>query len=123
MSPERIAGRLPKDTDEAKASDLWSVGVIMYLLISGTPPFTGNNVEDVCDRITKGEFLFVGNEWNNLVEAKQLIDELMKFESGERIDASAALNHQFFRNLVMNQGSKEKEKKRELKTFDGFCDF
>lgn len=54
---------------------MWSVGVILYILISGRPPFEGKNNEELYTNIVKGEFLFAGREWNNaeMGDIKKLI--------------------------------------------------
>jgi serine/threonine protein kinase len=63
MSPERIQGSLDKEIESFKRADLWSVGVIMCLLISGKSPFEGDNIEELSANIIKGEFNFNGPEW------------------------------------------------------------
>ncbi len=52
VAPEAILGK----TD--KKSDLWSVGVIIYLLLSGYPPFNGHDDEEIIAKINYGEYNF-----------------------------------------------------------------
>ena len=58
MSPERIQGKLDNDVDAFKKADMWSVGVLLYILIIGLPPFDGKTVDELYENISKGEFLF-----------------------------------------------------------------
>jgi serine/threonine protein kinase len=39
MSPERIGGKMQKDIEFNKKSDIWSIGVFLYIFICGRPPF------------------------------------------------------------------------------------
>ena len=66
--------------------DLWSIGVILYVLLSGTPPFPGNTDKEILKRVTKGAFTFNGAEWDAISsEAKDLINKLMTYEPSKRI--------------------------------------
>ncbi len=56
---------------------MWSVGVLLYILISGTPPFEGKSSEELYEKICAGEFSFTGREWDLVPEAKNLIYHLL----------------------------------------------
>ena len=104
MSPERIIGKISIQ-DNCKPTDIWSIGVIMYFLISGKLPFTGIKREDICKAILKGNLEFNGFEWENVPDsAKDLIAKMLRLETKERLDAKSALNHEFFADTkIMNQ--------------------
>ena len=44
--------------------DIWSAGVIMYILFCGYPPFNGSNDEKIMKRILTGKFVFPDEEWS-----------------------------------------------------------
>ena len=83
---------LKKQYDQA--CDLWSVGVIMYILLCGYPPFWGNTEKDIFQRIKLGKFDYPKEEWSKISDsAKQLIERLLDVNPATRITAVEALEH------------------------------
>lgn len=73
--------------------DEWSCGVIIYILLSGTPPFPGNTNEEIIGKIRTGKYNFSGPIWDSVSEnAKDLIAKLL-CPSKNRITAKQALVH------------------------------
>ena len=46
--------------------DVWSIGVLMYMLLSGTAPFNGDNEEDIEDKVEKGEYSMDDPIWDEI---------------------------------------------------------
>lgn len=44
--------------------DIWSVGVITYILLSGSPPFNGDNDKEIMKKVRAGKFSFDSPCWN-----------------------------------------------------------
>lgn len=94
-----------------KRCDLWSCGVILYILLCGRMPFGGNDNREIFRNIQKGHydmnippFPTVSNE------AKDLIDKLLQQDPNKRLSAEDALQHPWFTKW------KIKDKMSELKS-------
>jgi calcium-dependent protein kinase len=80
--------------------DIWSCGVIMYILLSGSPPFKGTCPKEIFKSVKSGIFNFKHERWNNVSKgAKDLITKLLEFDINKRYTAEEALNHHIMRNV------------------------
>jgi len=87
VAPEILEG-IPYD----ERADMWSVGVILYILLGGYPPFIENNQRDLFRKIRKGEYEFHPEYWGTVSEeAKSLIASLLTVDPVKRLDAIEAL--------------------------------
>ena len=72
MAPEVIAKKYNEKCDE------WSAGVIMYILLSGSPPFHGHDSEEIFKKVKAGKISFALDEWDSVSkDAKDLIKKLI----------------------------------------------
>ncbi|GIX65411.1 calcium-dependent protein kinase 4 [Babesia caballi] len=74
--------------------DIWSIGVILYILLCGFPPFNGSNESAIIKKVQTGKFSFDMPQWRKVSEsAKDLISRMITFNPAKRITAAEALEH------------------------------
>ncbi|KAG9479332.1 hypothetical protein GDO78_012804 [Eleutherodactylus coqui] len=93
-TPEFLAPEVVNYEFVSFPTDMWSVGVIAYMLLSGLSPFLGENDSETLNNIIAAEFDFEGEEFQNISEcAKDFISKLLIKEKCWRMSASEALKH------------------------------
>lgn len=89
VAPEVITGQV-----YGKAVDMWSVGVILYILLSGSVPFDDESEIKLFKKIARGDYDLSYEEWQAISEeAKDLIRGLMCVDPKRRLTAEQALCH------------------------------
>ena len=76
--------------------DMWSIGIIMYVLLSGEFPFHGHTEKEISQKILNGKFVFDSSFDNVSDTAKDLITKCLIYDKNQRIPVKYALNHPFF---------------------------
>ncbi|GMP60929.1 hypothetical protein CsSME_00023601 [Camellia sinensis var. sinensis] len=94
-------------------SDMWSLGVISYILLSGYPPFIAQSNKQKQQMIMAGEFSFYEKTWKNISSsAKQLISSLLNVDPHRRPSAQEILHHPW----VIGESAKQEQMDAEIVT-------
>ena len=80
--------------------DIWSAGVILYILLCGYPPFNGNDDDEIFESIKKRKFVYPDAEWANISnEAKDLINKMLS-DPLNRLTAEQVLSHPWLKKQL-----------------------
>lgn len=93
-TPGYVAPEVLAQKPYGKAVDVWSIGVISYILLCGYPPFYDENDANLFAQILKGEFEFDSPYWDEISDsAKDFIRNLMCVNVEKRYTCRQALGH------------------------------
>ncbi|KAJ8540828.1 hypothetical protein K7X08_001644 [Anisodus acutangulus] len=77
-----------------KEIDVWSAGVILYILLSGFPPFWADTEKGIFEEILKGQLDFESSPWPSIsASAKDLVRKMLTMDPRKRITADGVLEH------------------------------
>ncbi|XP_055900406.1 myosin light chain kinase 3-like isoform X2 [Biomphalaria glabrata] len=104
-TPEFVAPEVVNFDRIYPSTDMWSVGVICYVLLSGLSPFMGESESETLSNVTMAKWDFTAEEFESISsEAKDFISKLLVKEPRKRMSASDCLEHQWLRRSVKREG-------------------
>eukprot|EP00565_Helicotheca_tamesis_P003138 CAMPEP_0185724196 /NCGR_PEP_ID=MMETSP1171-20130828/743_1 /TAXON_ID=374046 /ORGANISM="Helicotheca tamensis, Strain CCMP826" /LENGTH=351 /DNA_ID=CAMNT_0028391995 /DNA_START=144 /DNA_END=1199 /DNA_ORIENTATION=+ len=97
-TPGYVAAEILKGTPYGTKADMWSLGVIVYILLGGYPPFIESNQRELFRKIRKGKYEFHDEYWSGVSQdAKDLIAALLTVDPKKRFSADDALNSKWIK--------------------------
>ncbi|XP_038047065.1 myosin light chain kinase, smooth muscle-like [Patiria miniata] len=108
-TPEFLAPEVVSYDEVAYTTDMWSVGVICYVLLSGLSPFMGDNEGETMSNILKVEWDFDDECFDDISDmSKNFIENLLKEDKSERMTADQCLNDDWLKKEIKSTASLSK---------------
>lgn len=93
IAPEVLKGSYTTQCDN------WSMGIVLFIMLSGKPPFGGKANKEIIENVLTGSYNYSNPVWDNISDsAKDLIDKLLNKQADERLTAEEAYNHPWLAN-------------------------
>mmetsp|Transcript_120576 Transcript_120576/g.352171 ORF Transcript_120576/g.352171 Transcript_120576/m.352171 type:complete len:507 (-) Transcript_120576:148-1668(-) len=87
--------------------DIWSCGVLAYIILCGYPPFYGDRDQDILKMVKAGKFEFCRPDWDCVsADAKNLITLMLTFSPNDRPGAGNLLEHSWFKKFESGETCK-----------------
>ena len=88
IAPEVLKGSYTTQCDN------WSMGIVLFIMLSGKPPFGGKSNKEIIDNVLRGAYTYSNPVWDNIsADAKDLIDKLLERQADMHLTAEEAYNH------------------------------
>ncbi|OMJ94229.1 hypothetical protein SteCoe_2717 [Stentor coeruleus] len=96
IAPEAVHGSINEKCD------VWSMGIILHLLLSGTVPFNGINEEEININIKNSKLNLQSKHWNKISsEAKDLLVKMLKKNPSERLTVEEIFRHPWIQQRTL----------------------
>eukprot|EP01028_Stygiella_incarcerata_P008039 TRINITY_DN3398_c0_g1_i1.p1 TRINITY_DN3398_c0_g1~~TRINITY_DN3398_c0_g1_i1.p1 ORF type:complete len:325 (+),score=89.71 TRINITY_DN3398_c0_g1_i1:147-1121(+) len=104
-TPSYVAPEVLLDKGYDEKVDMWSIGVVLYILLCGFPPFYSEHTPDLFDQIIQGEYSFPDPYWTHIsASAKDIISRMLVVDPRGRLSPRDALAHPWIRGTTASGG-------------------
>ncbi|XP_019335993.2 myosin light chain kinase, smooth muscle isoform X4 [Alligator mississippiensis] len=115
-TPEFVAPEVINYEPIGYATDMWSIGVICYILVSGLSPFMGDNDNETLANVTSATWDFDDEAFDEISDdAKDFISNLLKKDMKSRLDCTKCLQHPWLQKDTKTMEAKKLSKDRMKK--------
>jgi calcium-dependent protein kinase len=118
VSPEILTGPY------TEKCDIWSLGVILFMMLSGYPPFDGDTDKDILDSVKNSPLAFSEQVWETISnEAKDLVSRCLDRNPETRISAEQVLSHPWFSDNIHSPTTPAVIDATQLRTYQNSVKF
>jgi len=97
-SPEFCAPELISSQVVTLAADVWSIGVLVYVMLSGVSPFLDESIEESCSNILRNDYSFPEEYFAGIsAQARDFITQLLNSNPDDRPWASSCMDHEWIK--------------------------
>uniref|UniRef100_A0A3B4CPR2 Myosin light chain kinase, smooth muscle n=1 Tax=Pygocentrus nattereri TaxID=42514 RepID=A0A3B4CPR2_PYGNA len=115
-TPEFVAPEVINYEAISYPTDMWSIGVICYILVSGLSPFMGDNDNETLANVTSATWDFEDEAFDEISdEAKDFISNLLKKDKSARLTCEQCFQHPWLKQDTKNMEAKKLSKERMKK--------
>lgn len=115
-TPEFVSPEIVNGYPLTLATDLWSVGTLTYVLLTGISPFHGDDDAETLANVAKCAYSMEGDEWRSFTpEAADFVKHLLKEIPGERMTVDEALDHPWLSDPNLKTSPLSADTLREFK--------
>ncbi|KAB5577114.1 hypothetical protein PHYPO_G00206230 [Pangasianodon hypophthalmus] len=115
-TPEFVAPEVINYEAISYTTDMWSIGVICYILVSGLSPFMGDNENETLSNVTSATWDFEDEAFDEISdEAKDFISNLLKKDMKARLTCEQCFQHPWLKQDTKNMEAKKLSKERMKK--------
>jgi len=103
-TPGYVAPEIISQMKYSKECDYWSIGIVLYILLCGYPPFFDSDNNKLFEKIKTGQFQFPTEGWSMVSEeAKDLLSKIIVVDPAQRLTPDQMLEHQWFQMDLSKQ--------------------
>ncbi|XP_073237324.1 serine/threonine-protein kinase 17A-like [Porites lutea] len=126
-TPEYVAPEIVEFEPVGKPSDIWSIGVVAYVMLTGLSPFAGEDKQETCYNVSLAALDFPEEYFKNISHtAQDFIKRLLQRDADDRLSVHECLSHPWLNTEELFQrspvrksrrsyGSEQKQKRKKLK--------
>uniref|UniRef100_A0A3Q3N4J3 Death-associated protein kinase 2-like n=1 Tax=Mastacembelus armatus TaxID=205130 RepID=A0A3Q3N4J3_9TELE len=120
-TPQYIGPEVINNEPLSTAADMWSIGVITYILLSGLSPFQGDSDEETLKNIIAMKYEFNARYFSTTSSmAKDFIEKLLVKNASERMTAEECLLHPWIKPITRKQAANRNRSSINMKNFKRF---
>ena len=100
-------------------ADCWGAGILLYILLSGKPPFDGENNDEILEKVKKYELEFTDPIFKMIsAEGLQFLKKMLDFNESTRFTSFQGLTHVWFKKAMTSKKGTNLNN-QQLKDFNG----